>query len=47
MREAHDTLKNLFRIWKRPVHIETTLDGDGKLLSYDGEKVTEEAIGGE
>ncbi len=34
--EALETLKNLYRMWKRPVHIETMLGGKGKLLSYDG-----------
>lgn len=34
--EAHDTLLNLYKIWKRPVHIETVLDEAKTLLSYDG-----------
>ncbi|MBI2919791.1 MAG: SpoVR family protein [Planctomycetes bacterium] len=46
-REARDTLKNLFRIWRRPVHIETQSEGEGKLLSFDGERQSEETIGGE
>jgi len=36
---ALETLKNLHRIWKRPVHIETLLEERGQLLSFDGEKV--------
>jgi stage V sporulation protein R len=36
---AHETLKNLHRVWKRPVHIETRVEGKGQLLSFDGEKV--------
>ena len=34
--KARDTLKNLHRIWRRPVHIETMDDERGRLLSYDG-----------
>ncbi len=41
MRYAHDTLKNLYRIWQRPVHIETLVEGEGKIVSFDGEKVSE------
>jgi stage V sporulation protein R len=33
---AHDTLSSLFRLWGRPVHIETVLDGARTTLSYDG-----------
>jgi stage V sporulation protein R len=34
--KARDTLKNLHRIWRRPVHVETMDDERGRLLSYDG-----------
>jgi stage V sporulation protein R len=33
---AKDTLKNLHRLWRRPVHVETVEDDRGRLLSYDG-----------
>ncbi|MBX7167765.1 MAG: SpoVR family protein [Pirellulales bacterium] len=33
---AHDTLVNLHRLWSRPVHIESVLDGGKAVLSYDG-----------
>jgi stage V sporulation protein R len=33
---ARDTLANLCRLWTRPVHIETLLDGNRVVLSYDG-----------
>jgi stage V sporulation protein R len=33
---ARDTLTNLERLWGRPVHIETVLDGHSTVLSYDG-----------
>ena len=33
---AHDTLANLQRLWSRPVHIETVLEGVKTILSFDG-----------
>ena len=33
---AHDTLANLYRLWTRPVHIETVIDGVKTTCSYDG-----------
>lgn len=38
---ARETLKNLFKIWKRPVNIETILNGNPKILGYDGENYKE------
>jgi len=34
--KAKDTLKNMHRFWRRPVHLETVEDGRDRLLSYDG-----------
>jgi stage V sporulation protein R len=34
--KARDTLKNLNRIWHRPVHMETVADDRALLLSFDG-----------
>jgi len=34
--KARDTLKNLHRVWRRPVHLETVEEGRDRLLSYDG-----------
>jgi stage V sporulation protein R len=33
---ASDTLVNLQKIWRRPVHVETVLDGHVATLSFDG-----------
>lgn len=33
---AEATLKNLYRIWKRPTNIKTILNGTPKILSFDG-----------
>jgi stage V sporulation protein R len=35
---AERTLEHLYRIWSRPVHIETMREGEPLILSYDGEK---------
>ena len=33
---AAATLENVYQVWKRPVHIETVLEGHLTLLSFDG-----------
>lgn len=33
---ARDVLQNLYRIWRRPVNIETLIEGKGRLLTFDG-----------
>ena len=33
---ARDTLQNLETVWKRPVHIETVVDDNRSVISYDG-----------
>jgi stage V sporulation protein R len=35
---AKDTLKNLYQIWSRPVHLKTMVEGKGKIYAFDGEK---------
>jgi stage V sporulation protein R len=34
--KARDTLQNLHRVWRRPVHVETSEDERKHLLSFDG-----------
>ncbi len=41
---AHDTLRNLHKIWTRPVHIETIVDSKPMLLSFDGSDFHQERI---
>ncbi len=41
---AQETLKNLHRIWKRPVHIETIVEEKAQLLSFDGESVESQEL---
>jgi stage V sporulation protein R len=42
---ALDTLANLQRLWRRPVHIETVIDGTTTILSFDGSEHTSEKSG--
>jgi stage V sporulation protein R len=42
---AHDTLENLYRLWARPVHIETTIDNEKTILSFDGAEHSTESLG--
>jgi stage V sporulation protein R len=43
---AQDTLRHLNRLWARPVHIETSVDGRSTLLSFDGTDQTIRPLGG-
>ncbi|HEX5135535.1 MAG TPA: SpoVR family protein [Planctomycetota bacterium] len=35
--QAKETLRHLYRLWSRPVHVETLVEGRRRRLSYDGE----------
>jgi stage V sporulation protein R len=35
---------HLQKIWTRPVHIETSLKGDPKIVSFDGSEHSEQEI---
>jgi len=39
---ARDTLMNLYRLWSRPVHLETVLENTKTVMSFDGEEHTVE-----
>ncbi len=41
---ARDTLRNLHKIWTRPVHLETVIDEKKRLLSFDGRDYGERRI---
>ena len=41
---AKDTLRNVQRIWGRPVNLETVLNGKGRLLTYDGSEHREREV---
>lgn len=40
----NETMKNLFKIWKRPVVLATVFDKEGKLIRFDGENFEEKSI---
>jgi stage V sporulation protein R len=33
-----ETLKNLYKIWSRPVNLATAMDGEGQLFRFDGKE---------
>ena len=41
---ARDAMSNLFRIWQRPVHLQTVVDKRKKLLSFSGSKHEEKIL---
>jgi stage V sporulation protein R len=41
MDEARDTLTNIYKIWTRPVHLETEVDEIKTLLTFDGQEHAE------
>jgi stage V sporulation protein R len=43
---AKDTLQNLYKIWSRPVHLRTAIEGKDKLFGFDGENHVERKIDG-
>lgn len=41
---ARDTMRNIQKIWTRPVLLETVVDGEGKLIIFDGADFKEKSI---
>jgi stage V sporulation protein R len=41
---AEKTLQYLYRLWGRPTHLETVMDDEPTLLSYDGQKISRAAL---
>jgi stage V sporulation protein R len=41
---ARDTMENIFKVWLRPVHLETVVDKRKKVLTYNGSKHEEKII---
>jgi stage V sporulation protein R len=41
---ARDTLRNLHKIWSRPVHLETVVDDKNYLITFDGSGFTEKKL---
>ncbi|HTJ45963.1 MAG TPA: SpoVR family protein [Kofleriaceae bacterium] len=43
MGQARDTLRNLYRVWTRPVSLLTKLENKGKILRCEGDNITEKS----
>jgi stage V sporulation protein R len=41
---ARDTMEHLFKIWQRPIHLETTVDKRKKVMTYTGSKHEERIL---
>jgi stage V sporulation protein R len=41
LRYAEKTLENCYKLWGRPVHLETVVDDESYVLHYDGSEHTE------
>jgi stage V sporulation protein R len=39
---AVETLRQLYKVWKRPVHLNAPIDGEPILFSFDGEQSTQQ-----
>jgi stage V sporulation protein R len=42
--EAKDTMRSLQKLWKRPVNLQTIVEGQGRILTYDGTDHKEAAV---
>ena len=41
---ARDTMRNIHKIWTRPVHLETVVDDKKRLISFDGKDYSERKV---
>lgn len=41
-----ETLRNVHAMWSRPVHLVTAMDGEPRLVSFNGEKFNDQKLGG-
>jgi stage V sporulation protein R len=41
MNYARDTMRNLYKLWTRPIYVETVIDERRRLLSFDGSDFSE------
>ena len=44
MDHARDTMENIFKIWQRPVHVETVMEKRKKVMTWNGSKHEEKII---
>ena len=43
--EAEGTIKNIYKIWKRTVHLELEVDGDKGIISFNGDNIVRTGLG--
>ena len=41
--ESRRTMEGVYKIWKRPINVKTIVQGEKKIITYDGKEHTEEA----
>jgi stage V sporulation protein R len=41
---ARDTMRNIYKLWTRPVHLETTVDDKKRLIMFDGKDFSERKL---
>src|SRR5438045_3915850 len=41
---ANETLKNVYKVWQRPVHLQAKIDDDMVLFSYAGDQPKQQTI---
>lgn len=41
---ASETIKNLYKVWNRPVHLSTVVEDEEKLISFDGNQAIVEKV---
>ena len=39
-----ETMKNMFAIWSRPVHVATVMDGERRIVGFDGTEFKNQAL---
>ncbi len=44
LHEAKETLERIYKIWKKSVHLETIINGEKRILIYDGQEHRERAV---
>ena len=44
MDHARDTMENIYKVWQRPVHLETVMEKRKKVMTYNGSKHEEKII---
>lgn len=38
------TMENIYKIWKKPIHLATVMDSEGKIFTYEGKEFTSKSV---